>query len=202
MEVREAGKLGFRAQPCVSFQRAKASGFGSSGSREARVQGTVMRLISARQAEGENHGDVAAVGSRGIPNVGAFGERGCVSTTIYGLCANSGQGSGRGARCFRFLLCFVSCSSAVVWAHGCRRRTAYVSTTIDRVVRDDWDGVPICCNFCAVVRGCGQISIVNLWILDHNGNMVSWTRCEVSLGFVSGCRGLVALFLRVSSCKS
>ena len=31
-----------------------------------------------------------------IPNVGAFGERGCVSTTIMGLCANSGQGSGRG----------------------------------------------------------------------------------------------------------
>ena len=80
----------------------------------------------------------------------------------------------------------------MVWAHGCRRRTAYFSTTIDRVVRDDWDGVPICCNFCVVVRGCGQISIVNLWILDHNGNMVSWTRCEVSLGFVSGCRGLVA----------
>ncbi len=31
-----------------------------------------MRLISARQAEGENHGDVAAVGSRGNPKRGSI----------------------------------------------------------------------------------------------------------------------------------
>ena len=67
----QLGKLEFRAQSCVSFQRAKASGFGSSGSGHSHVQhAKAPGGSSGSSGSRHSHASISArqVGSLGRPH--------------------------------------------------------------------------------------------------------------------------------------